>query len=164
MVDINVPLLVQPRLGSNTKMVKYSKHSIGPISLSVTIDRGGYCVGESIAISIEVQNNSRREVTAVLASLEKNLTFIAYGSLTRRDQRYEREVIQMIKSPGIQSGGTRAWNQALLVPAIAPITFDCGIIKLSYTLTVALKIARNEDLNVIIPVTIGNVPFRHNNY
>ena len=42
-------------------------------------DRGGYCPGESIAISMEIENHSSRRINCVLASLKQKVVYYAKG-------------------------------------------------------------------------------------
>ena len=47
----------------------------------------------------------------------------------------------------------------LPIPATAPSINCCKLINLSYVLTVTLNIVDAINLNVSLPITIGNVPF-----
>ena len=164
MVDINVPQLITPLSNSNDKTVCCLWCTSGPISLSVTTDRGGYCIGESIGITVEAKNNSKRRVTVVRASLKQKATLFAKDRTfpqTHPAERVEENVIQRIEGPGIEPGGTCTWvNKPLLIPVTTTPTINsCRIVKLSYSLTVTLALHYATDLHVTIPITIGNVPY-----
>ena len=77
-VDINTPQLTTLS-SSNEKMLCCLWCASGPISLSVTIERGGYCPGESIAISTGAENHSNKGITAVQASLKQIVIYYARG-------------------------------------------------------------------------------------
>ena len=163
-VDINVPQLIVPLSTSKEKTVCCLWCASGPISLLVTTDRGGYCTGESIAISIKAKNYSRNRVAAVQASLKQKATLYAKDrTFTWSDpaQRVEEKVIQRIERPGIDPGVTCTWiNEPLLIPVTTtPTISSCRIVKLSYFLSVTLVVAYGKNLHVTIPVTIGNVPY-----
>ena len=64
-VDINTAQLTAPLSSSNEKTLCCLFCASGPLALSVSIDRGGYCPGESIAISTAAENHSNRRITAV---------------------------------------------------------------------------------------------------
>ena len=70
-VDINTAQLIVPLSRSNEKTLCYLCCASGPLSLVAKTDRGGYCPGESIAISTEGENHSNRRVTAVHATLKQ---------------------------------------------------------------------------------------------
>lgn len=155
-VDINTSQLTMPLSSSGEKTLCCLCCTSGPISLSVTLDRGGYCPGESIAISTVAENHSNRRITAVRATLKQTVIYYARGH-----SRHQSNVIQRIESPGIEPGASSNWSNELLpIPAIVPSINSCRILNLSYVLTVTVDIPRAIDLHVSIPVTIGNVPFR----
>ena len=155
-VDINTPQLTARLSSSNEKTLCCLCCASGPISLSVTTDRGGYCSGESIAISTEAENHSNRRITVVQATLKQIVVYYARGH-----SHTSVNVIQKVQGPGIEAGGTSNWSNELLpIPATVPCIDSCRILKLSYILQVTLAIPRSSDLNVTIPIKIGNVPFR----
>ena len=155
-IDINTPQLTTPLSRSNEKTLCCLCCASGPITLSVTIDRGGYCLGESIAISTEAENHSNRRITGVRATLKKIVVYYA-----NNHSRVDNITVQRIEGPGIEPGATSKWNNELLpIPATSLSISSCRIINLSYVLTVTLVISHALDLHVTIPVTIGNVPFR----
>ena len=155
-VDINTAQLTAPLSSSNEKTLCCLCCASGPISLSVTTDRGGYCPGESIAISTEAENHSNRRITSVRATLKQVVVYYARGH-----SRTSGSIIQRIEGPGIEPGATSNWSNELLpIPATVPSINSCRILNLSYVLTVTLGIPRAIDLHVTIPITVGNVPFR----
>ena len=155
-VDINTGQLTVPLSSSNEKTLCCLCCASGPISLSVKTDRGGYCPGESIAISTEAENHSNRRITCVRATLKQIVVYYARGH-----SRTSGKVIQRIEGPGIDPNGSSNWSNELLpIPATVPSINSCRILNLSYVLTVTLDIPRAIDLHVTIPVTIGNVPFK----
>ena len=155
-VDINTSQLTAPLSNSNEKTLCCLCCTSGPISLSVTIDRGGYCPGESIAISTAAENHSSRRITAVQATLKQTVFYYARG---HRHQR--SKVIQRVESPGLEAGSLSNWSNELLpIPTTVPSINSCRILNVSYALIVTLDIPRAINLHVTIPVTIGNVPFK----
>ena len=155
-IDINTPQLTARLSSSNEKTLCCLCCASGPISLSVTTDRGGYCSGESIAISTEAENHSNRRITVVQATLKQIVVYYARGHSDT-----SVNVIQKVQGPGIEAGGTSNWSNELLpIPATVPCIDSCRILKVSYILQVTLAIPRSSDLNVTIPIRIGNVPFR----
>ena len=155
-IDINAAQLTMPLSSSNEKTLCCLCCASGPLSLSAQTDRGGYCPGESIAISTEGENHSNRRVNSVRATLKQVVVYNARGH-----RRVVGHIIQRIEGPGIEPGASSNWSNELLpIPAIVPSINSCRILNLSYVLTVTFGIPRAVDLHVTIPVTIGNVPFR----
>ena len=66
--DINTRQLTVPLSSSSEKMLCCFCCASGPISLSVTMDRGGYCPGESIAINAETEHHSNRRISYMFTS------------------------------------------------------------------------------------------------
>ena len=109
----------------------------GPISLSVITDRGGYCPGESIAISTEAENHSNRRITVVQATLKQTVVYYARGY-----SHTNTNVIQEVQGPGIEAGGTSTWSNELLhIPATVSCIGSCWILKLSYILQLVVLIS-----------------------
>jgi len=160
-VDVNIPQLIEPLSRSNEKTVYCLCCAAGPISLSVTTDKGGYFKGESIGISIQAENRSRRRVTVVRASLIQEAILSAKNrtSIGPDGVKIEEKSIQRIEGPGIEPGGTCTWdNKPLLIPVnTTPTITSCRIVNLYYYLNVALAIACAKDLHVKIPIKIGNM-------
>ena len=152
---VDTARLTAPLLRSNEKTLSLCCTS-GPISLSVITDRGGYCLGESIALSVEVENHSNGRITSIRAALKQVVTCYAGGR-----RHVHNQIIQRITGPGIEPGATSNWNNQLLpIPATVPSISSCRILKFSYVLTVKLGAPGVNDLHVSIPITVGNVPFR----
>ena len=164
-VDVNVPWLIKPLASSNEKTVCCLWCASGPISLSVTTDRAGYCIGESIGINVEAKNCSNRRVTVVRACLKQKVTLYAKDRTFSHSEpaiRVEEKLIQRIEGPGIEVGGSCTWvNKPLLVPVTTiPTINSCRIVKLAYFLTVTLELPYAKDLHVTMPITVGNVPYK----
>ena len=155
-VDINTTQLTASLSSSNEKTLCCLCCASGPLTLSAKTDRGGYCPGESIAVSTEAENHSNRRVTSVRATLKQVVVYYARGHT-----RISGKIIQRIEGPGIEPGATSNWSNELLpIPATVPSISSCRVLNLSYVLTVTLGIPRAIDLHVAMPVTVGNVPFK----
>jgi len=153
-VDTNTPELGAELSSSKEKTLCCLYCTSGPISLSVTTDRGGYCPGESIAIRAEVENHSNRGVSAVRANLQRKVIFYA-----KEVPYFQNIVIRKIEGAGIKAGSTSTLRKLLPIPPTVPCIASCRIIKVSYVLQLTLAIPFTTDLTVAIPITIGNVPF-----
>jgi len=89
--------------------------------------------------------------------LKQEIIFCARGY-----QLHKTKLIQRIIGPGVEPRETSKWSNELLpIPATVPsISTNCRVINVSYYLTVTLNIPGGFDLQVVIPVTIGNTPFQ----
>ena len=157
-IDINKARLTTPLSRSVEKTLFCLCCASGPLFLSVEIDRGGYCPGESIAISTEAKNHTNRRVTGVQATLKQLVDYNAAGHHFSFWPWHK--VIQRIEGPGIGPGSSSNWSNKLLpIPATVPTINSCRIINLSYELTVTINISSATDLHISLPIIIGNVPF-----
>ena len=180
LVDINLPHLSSPCQVSKTKSGCLLCCNIGPVSLSVKTDRGGYCPGDSIHISMEARNDSSRRITAVQAILKQRAVF--RGHYIRNYSRYRYHYIRNYHPQNIEVytrkskiiriiedfdiGTNREvynWvNKPLVIPAtdssVVPTITSCKNLEVSYSLIVSLIIRHARNLSVEIPIVIGNVP------
>lgn len=127
----------------------------GPISITARTDRKGYCPGESIAISAEFDNHSKRTVIPY-ATLYQTQAFFANGKSRVRK-------IKFTVLTGLPVGpGTRgSWDSQLLkIPAVSPSIVNCCVMKVDYFVKVALHIPGAYNLTMHLPIIIGTVPYR----
>ena len=160
-INTNVPHLMQPLSTFVQKMVSSFLRNHGSASLSVTINKGGYYPGESIAFSVKVENQSTKQVNAIQVSLVQMITYC--GQLQAlivhyKKSRHVNNIIQSIQGSGIPAGNTGHWSNGLLpVPTTYP-TINGNIITLSYAVDVTANFHNAGNISVQIPVTIGTTP------
>ena len=178
-VDINTPGLAIPHEATKQRDTGYSFFNASdPISFSVKIQRVGYCLGESIAISATAKKiPSREKIIALRASLTQNM-------VTSGNARYLRDLSSSWSSSYITRSGSKQrktvfnqksyrvtsvvdkvsyWDNVLLpIPSqsLPPTTLNCAFIEVSYALNVTLVLCTKKDISVEIPICIGTVPFR----
>ena len=156
-IDINTPRLRKPLSGSTDKTLHCLWCTSGPVSLTAKIDRGGYCPGESIAVSVEAENGTNRKMS-IRATLKQKIVFQTAAGISTRE---EIKIIKRIEGPGIRRHATTNWNNEMLpIPPTVPSITTCRCIKVSYMLTVTIGITGARDLHVTIPLKIGNIPFQ----
>ena len=134
--------------------------SSGSISFSVGIQRGGYCLGESIAISATAENLSKKTIIALRASLSQEV-------VTSATIRYRPSILSpTFTVPGSRHrlmvfnqkdyhatsvvGEVSHWDNLLLpIPSqsLSPTSSSCGFIKVSYALNVTLILQKDIILN-----------------
>lgn len=130
----------------------------GTVSLHAQTDRGAYCPGEKIAISLIANNDSEKDLGVIKASLIQKTKFVA------GDEENSREfVLRTITGASLLKKSKKTWsNQLLQIDAVPPSTRErtCHIVKVSYFLKVLVDIPllQGGDITVTIPITIGTVP------
>jgi len=161
LIDVNLPSFVLPLKRSNEKTACCCCCASGPIAMNVTTDRGAYCSGESIAITVITENFSSRQIRHVEAYLKQTLRF--HGEPTQNGRamlnasnvtREITETIQSIKGPA-------DWHNKLMsIPVTVPTITSSQIIQVTYALDVYLSIRNAISLHTNIPIVIGSIPYK----
>ena len=162
-VNVHIPRLMQPvATRFEQTAVRGTWHSYGSASLSVTISKGGYYPGENIALSVKIENQSTKEVSAIQVLLVQSVIYSGLGLFFRNRKNYSsHNTVQKIEGSGIPAGKTGYWNNGLLpVPNVPPTTDGNHIITFSYAVHVILDFHKASNLSLQIPVSIGSIPFR----
>ena len=159
-VDLNLRRedLAIPRRGENQKTLGCLCYKTGPLTLTASTDRGGYCPGETILVTAHVGNDTNKEMRRLKATLYRHVVYYARGSSTFRDDI----VSQMQTNDPIPAGGDFEWNQQPLpIPASPPSSHTCRIIHTDYMLDIEV-VGPNHSINLHlnIPIVIGTEPLR----
>lgn len=153
-VDVNTPPLLTPVLKTREKMVGCWLFTSGPVSLSVKIERKGYCNGEAIPIYAEIENCSSRLVVPK-AAIFQTQTYLASGKT-----KTVRHMVANVRGNHIGSGSTDTWNGKMLkIPPVTPSILDCCIIRVDYSLAVYIHIPGAKKLMLELPLVIGTIPY-----
>lgn len=161
-IDVNNHKFTKPLSISKDKTTGslFCASKSGCVSLTATTDRGAYCPGESIAVSVTIENyGNKRKAQIVQAVLKQTVTY--HGKPTYDDQVVNylppkssscSKVIRKIE-------GCADWyNKLLPIPVTVPTISSCHVIEVSYTLEVSLL--HRHALHVEIPIVIGTIPFK----
>jgi hypothetical protein len=113
-------------------------------------------IGESIAITADFENHSRRTIVPH-ATLYQTQTFLAGGK--SRSRRFKFTIVTGL---AIQPRRTANWDAQLLkIPAVSPSIINCCLIKVDYAVRITLQIPFIAyNLTVDLPIVIGTVPLR----
>lgn len=130
----------------------------GPLTLVVAMPYSGYVPGQSIPLTIEVDNCSNVQVTAVKCKLMKVLTWKAREP--KKSEKEDRVEIASLSLEGVEPNGSKSWTQQLTLPNMPPCNLDqCTIINCEYFLQVEAVVSGvHSNLSTEIPIFIGTVP------
>ncbi|XP_046366995.2 uncharacterized protein LOC124142522 [Haliotis rufescens] len=131
----------------------------GSLTLNVATDRGAYCPGEKVALKVVVKNESTKDMGKLKAELEQKVVFTA-----NNETKTLYSVIRILEGSPVKRGAEQVWNNQLLnVDAIPPSTKprSCHIIVISYCIKVLVEVPFGFDLETIMPITIGTIPYGH---
>jgi len=119
----------------------------GCVAMEVTTDRSGYCVGDSIAISADIMNNTKSKISSLQASLIRNII---------HKDHYHDNYCSVIKKVKNHDNHT---NMFLHIPQTSPSITNYDMLKVTYKLKVKLKMANGIKVVAFLPITIGTVSF-----
>ncbi|KAG7473253.1 hypothetical protein MATL_G00093730 [Megalops atlanticus] len=152
-IDLNSPSLLCPVSTNKEKMIGCWIFTSGPISLSVNIERKGYCNGEEIPIFAEIENCSSRLVVPK-ATIYQTQTCLAKG----KTKTY-RQAVASVRGTHIPSGCSDRWNgKTLKVPPLSPSILNSALIRVEYSLAVTVQIPGAKKLSTELPIVIGTIP------
>ena len=159
-VDLNLSTedLTLPRRGEGQKTLGCLCCESGPLSLTVSTDRAGYCSGEKILVTARLENNTNKEMRMLKATLVRHVRVFARG----RSRTVHDVVAKMQTTSGIAPRQTFEWNQQPLpIPACPPSSHTCRIVHTEYVLDVEVVVPTfSFNLHVGIPIVIGTEPLR----
>jgi len=120
------------------------------VPLSATIDRGGYCPGDSLTITV---NHTHRIISSISALLRQKITY----NIGSRDCRTIVYVISRIGNSGFRGESMKTAIMSVPYTAIPSID-NCRILQISYELCIlqSFKTPNFQKNSVCIPLVIGN--------
>lgn len=156
-VAISHPSLQQPRSMEEQKTVCCLCCASGPIVVTATVQRTGYCVGrDSIPFEVTIENGSNRNVRQLVAAIMKNVIYRSNSGRTRPSYITAASVAS--REP-IAPHTTLVWKpDAFEVPYIETTSQSCVVIDITYTLKISGTIDFGIDPKINIPLVLGNIP------
>lgn len=152
--DVNLTQFMAPVRQTKRKNVKFLCCG-GDIELTVSLSRTGFCIGRNVPVSVNVVNGSSRQIK-IQTSIKKQCRYYAQGHT-----RCETNVLTSIVSPGISSHSQQSWTaDELILPEVVEVSFEGStIIQLQYVVEVTAVVPWANNISMLIPITLGNVPF-----
>ncbi|XP_067296159.1 arrestin domain-containing protein 3-like isoform X1 [Pseudorasbora parva] len=139
--------LLEPQ--SVTKDKKLKLFGSGKMSMTATTDKTGYMQGETIRVSVDIDNSSSRDVKPKY-SLKQQQTFIAGKSTNKAF----KDIVKETKDP-VPSGEKTKFIVDIHLPHDLTINIEnCRIIKVQYQIKVSLDVSFASDPALMLPVVI----------
>jgi Arrestin (or S-antigen), N-terminal domain/Arrestin (or S-antigen), C-terminal domain len=164
-LDLNFesPALRSP-LKTETTKTFFLGLSGKPLFLSAEVPISGFVAGQSVPISIKVNNESGTDVDETKISLKK---IIHYNSQTPRRKTRERiESAAEVRHSGVPAKSKGNIEALLNLPPVPPTnTSFCRVLQVSYEIHVVAKVGGIHRSPVLrLPITIGTVPLNGYQY
>ncbi|XP_050680691.1 arrestin domain-containing protein 4 [Leptidea sinapis] len=131
----------------------------GTVSCSVTLDRGAYVPGQSIALSAHIVNHSRTAIKSTRAALTETIQYIAHGKVAAREVRE----LSRVEHGKVRAGGAERWRGDLLyVPPLPPTNLrGSHLIAVQYDVFFILEPKSLEkEVKLQLPILLGTYPYR----
>ncbi|XP_005266176.1 arrestin domain-containing protein 1 isoform X2 [Homo sapiens] len=143
----------QPNVASATKKFSYKLVKTGSVVLTASTDLRGYVVGQALQLHADVENQSGKDTSPVVASLLQKVSYKAKRWI------HDVRTIAEVEGAGVKAWRRAQWHEQILVPALPQSALPgCSLIHIDYYLQVSLKA---PEATVTLPVFIGNIAVNH---
>ncbi|XP_054515272.1 arrestin domain-containing protein 1 isoform X7 [Pan troglodytes] len=143
----------QPNVASATKKFSYKLVKTGSVVLTASTDLRGYVVGQALQLHADIENQSGKDTSPVVASLLQKVSYKAKRWI------HDVRTIAEVEGAGVKAWRRAQWHEQILVPALPQSALPgCSLIHIDYYLQVSLKA---PEATVTLPVFIGNIAVNH---
>lgn len=156
-VDIGNPKLLKPYRKVSKRSVGFLCFASDPVSLTLQLDRRGYCLGEKLCVNATVRNGSGSSVK-LIAKLEETIKHDVRKPYHRHRKTWDVKVISEQSSDDISPGATFNGILELTIPESEPVSvaMPVQILQVHYVLNVRVDVPHAIDVVMDVPVTIGS--------
>jgi hypothetical protein len=163
--DLNYesPALRSP-LKTETTKTFFLGLSSKPLFVSAEIPISGFVAGQSVPVSIKINNDSSTDVEETKVTLKK---IIFYNSQTPRRKTRERvETAAESRHPGVPAKAKGNIEASLVLPPVPPTNIAfCKVIQVHYELHITARVGGiHRSPTLRLPITLGTVPLQNFNY
>uniref|UniRef100_A0A8D9BAL5 Arrestin domain-containing protein 3 n=1 Tax=Cacopsylla melanoneura TaxID=428564 RepID=A0A8D9BAL5_9HEMI len=130
----------------------------GPLQLILAAPFSGFVPGQTVPLSIDVENGSNVAVDKVTVELTKYMTWKA----TEPTSSEKQDKLDLVTEElgGVVVNSSKHWNHQLVVPVFPYVNLtNCHIIQQEFKLSVTAKVSGpHKDLVIKVPIVLGSVP------
>lgn len=145
-----------------TKMEKAKTFCCGPCSsapMLITAETpiSGYVPGQTIAVKIEVNNQSNKKLDELSTKLLRVVSFISQTPYTR--VKSQSTIMAEVRCAGVEKQNQGSYVQHLYIPPLPPTSKTCQVLTVNYIVEVEGKISGPAiNPRIHIPITLGTIP------
>ena len=130
----SIPDIEQPNVASTTKKFSYKLVKTGNVVLTASTDLRGYVVGQVLRLQADIENQSGKDTSPVVASLLQKVSYKAKRWI------YDVRTIAEVEGTGVKAWRRAQWQEQILVPALPQSALPgCSLIHIDYYLQKALR-------------------------
>ncbi|XP_036041782.1 arrestin domain-containing protein 1 isoform X2 [Onychomys torridus] len=145
----SIPDIEQPNVASVTKKFSYKLVKTGNVVLTASTDLRGYVVGQVLRLQADIENQSGKDTSPVVASLLQKVSYKAKRWI------YDVRTIAEVEGTGVKAWRRAQWQEQILVPALPQSALPgCSLIHIDYYLQVSMKA---PEATVTLPLFVGNI-------
>ncbi|XP_058825941.1 arrestin domain-containing protein 3-like [Topomyia yanbarensis] len=135
--------------------------SSDPMHISAQVPISGYVPGQTIAVKIDVNNQSQKNLDEISTKLIRIVSFISQTPYCK--VKDVPSIIAERRCAGVNRLSEASYEQHLLVPPLPPSSRTCQVLTINYCIEVEGKI-RGLAINpkIKIPITLGTIPLSMN--
>lgn len=140
-------------------LASYCCFAGGTIFVKATIDKRCYVPGESMRITLEINNTSSQSVRKSIARLKQHVTYFAENTSAK-----DKIELGCVQFGSVSARKSDSWNDVdLVVPPVPPTGLGgCRIIEVKYFIEVQVHCGNYlKDMIMKERVTIGTIPLQN---
>ncbi|XP_029418425.1 arrestin domain-containing protein 1 isoform X3 [Nannospalax galili] len=146
----SIPDIEQPNVASATKKFSYKLVKTGSVVLTVSTDLRGYVVGQVLRLQADIENQSGKDTSPVVASLLQKVSYKAKRWI------YDVRTIAEVEGAGVKAWRRAQWLEQILVPALPQSALPgCSLIHIDYYLQEEEAEAVASGLHFSDPVSLS---------
>jgi Arrestin (or S-antigen), N-terminal domain/Arrestin (or S-antigen), C-terminal domain len=131
-----------------------------PFHMTASLPFTGFVPGQSIELTLNLNNQSNIDIEGTKVSLERNTQYIS--QTPRKKIRFECLPVKDVFGAGVRACGSAEIRLSLLVPPLPPTNEKyCRVLTTGYHLKIIAKVnGAHKNPHLSIPITIGTIPIR----
>ncbi|XP_061906906.1 arrestin domain-containing protein 3-like [Entelurus aequoreus] len=156
-INSSQPDLFSPLSGSNIMNVGFLCCASGPITMTASVEKKVFTLGETVKLNCVFSNASSRTVTPKVKLLQKQ----RYYTLNKAHKRLV--VKNLVSQTGLPYGaGTSVirTEMTVTIPTDTSLSIsNCSILEVEYVIELKLGVSASWDLTLLFPIIIDDIPF-----
>lgn len=126
-----------------------------PFHMTTSIPVTGFVPGQTIPVTIMLNNQSNVDIEGTKVSVERNMQYVSQNP--RKKIKFECLVVKEVYGAGVKAAGSGEIKIDVTIPPVAPTNMNsCKIITTNYQMRVIAKVSgAHKNPHINIPLTIG---------
>lgn len=128
----------------------------GPLNVTVRTDRGAYCAGELMTVTVYANNQTSYRILGVELEFIQETLYIASGGKKTSTSEILATVTKAGRTPNAEENDYFEMVP-VLIPSVTPTMKSCRCIKITYQVKFTLLLRGTVNFRVCIPITVGSI-------